>query len=58
MGDSRGNKQYKCSKLLNTFIFLFSTKLLVIILVRIATSEDHDQTASSEAIWSGSAMFV
>ena len=27
-------------------------------LVRIADREDPDQTASSEAVWSGSAMFV
>ena len=27
-------------------------------LVRIANVEDPDQTASSEAVWSGSALFV
>ena len=27
-------------------------------LVRIANREDPDQTVSSEAVWSGSAMFV
>ena len=27
-------------------------------LVRIANSEDPDQTASEEAVWSGSALFV
>ena len=27
-------------------------------LVRIANREDPDQTASSEAVWSGSALFV
>ena len=27
-------------------------------LVKIANGEDHDQNASSEAVWSGSAMFV
>ena len=27
-------------------------------LVRIANSEDHDQTASSEAVWSGCVLFV
>ena len=49
----------KCSKILNTFLFLFSTKKLVIrMLVRIANREDTDQTASSEAVWSGSALFV
>ena len=26
--------------------------------VRIANEEDPDQTASSEAVWSGSALFV
>ena len=46
----------KCSKILNTFLFLFSTKMLVITagihktLVRIANKGDPDQTASSEAI--------
>ena len=28
------------------------------ILIRIANREDPDQTASSEAVWSGSALFV
>ena len=52
-----------CSEVLNTFL-LFSTKMLVIrdgihkMLVRIANREDPDQTASSEAVWSGSALFV
>ena len=27
-------------------------------MLRIANSEDPDQTASSEAVWSGSALFV
>ena len=27
-------------------------------IVRIANREDPDQTASSEAVWSGSALFV
>ena len=46
----------KCSKILNTFLFLFSTKMLVIrdripeMLVRRANREDPDQTASSEAV--------
>ena len=46
----------KCSKILNTFLFLLSTKLLVFsdgidkTLVRIANREDPDQTASSEAV--------
>ena len=46
----------KCSKISNTFFFLFSNKMLVFRtgihkkLVRIANREDPDQTASSEAI--------
>ena len=46
----------KCSKISNTFLFLFSDKTLVIragihkMLVRIANREDPDQTASSEAV--------
>ena len=42
----------KCSKILNTFLFLFANKSLVflagihVMLVRIATREDPDQTAS------------
>ena len=46
----------KCSKNLNTFLFLFSNKMLAIragihkMLVRIANREDPDQTASSEAV--------
>ena len=46
----------KCSKISNTFLFLFSNKMLVSwagihkMLVRIANREDHDQTASSEAV--------
>ena len=54
----------KCSKILNTFLVLFSNKMLVIragihkMLVRIANREDPDQTASSEAVWFGSALFV
>ena len=28
------------------------------VLVRIANMEDPDQTASEEAVWSGSALFV
>ena len=48
----------------NTFLFLFSNKMLVFragihkMLVRIANREDPDQTASSEAVWYGSALFV
>ena len=46
-----------CSKILNTFLFLFSKKMLVFragiftkMLVRISNREDTDQTASSEAV--------
>ena len=51
-------------EILTTFLFLFSNKVLVfrngiyIMLVRIANREDPEQTASSEAVWSGSALFV
>ena len=44
----------KCSKILNTFHYLFSKKMWVIrvkinkIFVRIANREDSDQTASSD----------
>ena len=54
----------KSSKISNTFLFLFSAKMLIIMagihktLVRIANRGDHDQTASLEAVWSGSALFV
>ena len=53
----------KCSKISNTFLFLLLNKMLVIragihkLLVRIANMEDPDQTAFSEAVWSGSALF-
>ena len=46
----------KCSKFSNTFLFLFSNKMLVIragthtMLVRKTNREDPDQTASSEAV--------
>ena len=47
----------KCSKILITFLFLFSKKKILVIrsvihkmLVRIANREDPDQTASSEAV--------
>ena len=47
----------KCSKILKTFLFLSSNKMLVFraeiefhkLFVRIANREDPDQTASSEA---------
>ena len=51
-------------KFRETFLFLFSTKMLIIragihkMLVRIANSRDPDQTASAEAVWSGSTPFV
>ena len=54
----------KCSKISNTFLILFSNKMLIFragihkILVRIANWEDPDQTASSEAVFSWSALFV
>ena len=54
----------KCSKILDTFSFFFSNKMLVFrawiqkMLVRIASREDPDQAASSEAIWSETALFV
>ena len=46
----------KCSKIVSTFIFLCSNKILVnraelhIMFARIANREDPDQTASSEAV--------
>ena len=46
----------KCSKILSSFLFLFSARMWVIragihkMLVRIANREDPDQTASSEAV--------
>ena len=45
-----------CSQILNTFLFLFSAKIMVIragfhkIHVRIANREDPEQTASEEAV--------
>ena len=51
-------------EILNTFLFLFSNKVLVfrtgiyIMLVRIANRDDPDLTASSEVVWSVSALFV
>ena len=53
-----------CSKISNTFLFLFSNKMLVVragifkMLVRTAIREDPDQTASSEAVRSRSALFI
>ena len=46
------------------FFSMFSSKMYVIragihkTLVRIANRGDSDQTASEEAVWSGSALFV
>ena len=46
----------KCSKISNTFLFLFSNRMWVIkagirrMLVRIANREDPGQTTSSEAV--------
>ena len=55
--NSRVETNYgKCSKISNTFLLLFSIKMLVIrtgihkIIVRVANREDPDQTASSEAV--------
>ena len=51
----------KYSKITNTFLLLFTNKFLVIragMLARTAYREDPDQTASSEAVWSESALFV
>ena len=51
-------------KISNTFLFLFSNKMLVIragihkMPDRIMNREDSDQTASSEAVWSESALFI
>ena len=53
-----------CSKIENTFLSLFLNRMLVIragihkMPVRIANREDPDQTASSEAVLFGSALFV
>ena len=46
-----------------TSLFLFTNKLVISagshkMLFWIANREDPDQTASSEAVWSGSALFV
>ena len=55
----------KCAKISITLLLLFSNKMLAIrigthkMLVRkITNREDPDQTASSEAVRSGSAPFV
>ena len=54
----------KCSKISNTLPLFFSNKQsgylarMNKMLVRIDNREDPDQTASSEVVWSGSALFV
>ena len=54
----------KCSKNFEHFSLFVLNRTLVIsatthkMLVRIANREDPDQTASSEAVWSCSALFV
>ena len=54
----------KCSKMSNTFLYLFLNKMLIIragihrMLVRITNGEDPDQTAFDEAVGSRSALFV
>ena len=46
----------KCSKISNTFLFLYSNKIILIragihkLLVRIENREDPDQTFSEEAV--------
>ena len=63
MYNRRTDRYGKCSKILNSFLFLFSNKMLVIrtgihkMLIKMSTREDLDQTAS-EAVWSGSALFT
>ena len=52
----QNNSTDKCSKISNTFPFLFLNKMVAFragihkMLVRIANREDPDQTASSEAV--------
>ena len=51
-------------KFQKTFLFLISNKMFIFrpvifkMPVRIANRDDSDQTASSEAVWLGSALFV
>ena len=53
-----------CSKMSNTFIFLFATEMYVIragiqkMLVRIANSKDDNPTASSGAVGFESVLFI
>ena len=54
----------KCSKISNTFLFLFSNQMLVIkagfrkMLVRLTNREDLDHSAFAEAVESGSGLYV
>ena len=57
-------KYGKCSKILSTFLFLISNNIgyqymadIHKMLVRIVNREDSNQTASSEAVGSGSVLF-
>ena len=58
------NSSLNRAKHSSTFLILFSNKMLIFrvlihkMLARIANREDPDQTASSEAVWSGYALFV
>ena len=53
----------KCSKVLKTFLFLFSNNMLIIraripkMFVRLVNREDPDQTCS-EAVWPESVLFI
>ena len=53
----------KRSKISSNFLFLFSSKITVLRMkftkcLQNSKQENPDQTASSEAVWSGSALFV
>ena len=54
--DRKESTHGKCSKISNSFLFLFSNKMLVIragihkLCVKIASREDPDGNASSEAV--------
>ena len=57
--NSKMTEYGKCTKILNTFLFLFVFGAGIHkMLVGIANRVDPDQTASSEAVLSGSALFV
>ena len=57
-------KSYVKVNVLKLFPFFSQNQIFVIrvainkLIVRIANREDPDQIASSEAVWSGSALFV